>query len=64
MMTEKDQERYKPPFFRRERHVTKKTDIAFLLAGDQKVHLYEPLQRHDMNARLHDSWKEVREMKW
>lgn len=34
--------------------------LLFRLEGRVKVHLYEPLQKHDLNARLRDGWKEVR----
>lgn len=37
--------------------------LLFRMEGWQKVHLYEPLQRHDLNARLRDGWKPVKEKK-
>jgi hypothetical protein len=30
----------------------------------QKVWNYEPLQKHDLNARLRDGWELVKEKKW
>lgn len=38
--------------------------LLFRIEGREKVHLYEPLQKHDLNARLRDGWKEVRDEKW
>ncbi|WP_263282759.1 hypothetical protein [Sporolactobacillus terrae] len=34
--------------------------LLFRMEERQKVWLYEQLQRHDLNARLRDGWKEVR----
>ncbi|WP_332238903.1 hypothetical protein [Sporolactobacillus sp. KGMB 08714] len=38
--------------------------LLFRMEGRQKVHLYEPLQKYDLNARLRDGWKEVKRKKF
>ncbi|MDD9150557.1 hypothetical protein OYT88_18680 [Sporolactobacillus sp. CQH2019] len=38
--------------------------LLFRMEDLQKVHLYEPLQEHDLNERLREGWKEVRKKKF
>ncbi|XQY90667.1 hypothetical protein ACNRWW_14165 [Metabacillus sp. HB246100] len=33
--------------------------LLFRFENGQKVHLYEPLQKHDLNSRLRSGWKKV-----
>lgn len=38
--------------------------LLFRMEDQHKVWCYEPLQRHDLKARLRDGWEQVREKKW
>lgn len=38
--------------------------LLFRKEDQHKVWLYEPLQQHDLNARIRDGWEPVKEKKW
>lgn len=38
----------------------RKWTLLYRVEDGQKVHLFEPLQRHDLRARIRDGWKEVK----
>ncbi|WP_169823140.1 hypothetical protein [Anaerobacillus alkalilacustris] len=43
----------------RKRKRQPKWHLLFRIEENQKVYLYEPLQKHELNSRLRNGWKVV-----